>query len=111
MNGIIVSTATLTYTLIVGLAMHSSSALGQEKTLFSTSFEGIASGAFTEGKIDDVAVTATGTAGISTKFSHTGKQCLHLLGDADNSVTFKLPEDAQSLRGISFIGSESKSVE
>ena len=50
---------------------------------------------------DPVTMTATGTVSISTQFAKTGKRCLHMLGDTDNSLTFQLPKQLQSLRGIS----------
>ena len=75
---------------------------GQDDHVFSQSFEEVAPGTFTRLDLGKIAVTANGTATISERFAHTGKQCLHLLGDQGNSLTFSIPEDLQSMRGISF---------
>tara|TARA_R110002095_G_scaffold97122_2_gene85154 strand:- start:195867 stop:197480 length:1614 start_codon:yes stop_codon:yes gene_type:complete len=70
--------------------------------LFSTSFEDGKVGSFQSLQDGTVQVRATGTAAITPKYAHTGKQCLHLLGDENNTITFILPEDLRSVKGISF---------
>jgi len=73
-----------------------------DDVLFRTSFEDGKVATFH--KLEDVTVRfqATGTASISSKFARSGKHCLHLLGDENNSITFTLPNNMRSVKGISF---------
>ncbi|MEZ6055433.1 MAG: sialidase family protein [Planctomycetaceae bacterium] len=46
---------------------------------------------------------STGTTTVTADFAHTGERSLHLLGDADNSVTFSLAGKQQHAKGLSFV--------
>ena len=70
--------------------------------LFSTSFENLKVQPFKRLDINGVTLNAVGTVSINSKYSRDGKQCLHLLGDEDNSLVFHLPERLRKSRGISF---------
>lgn len=72
------------------------------KALFSTSFEYEPVKSFQTLQDGMVQIRATGTASITPKYAHTGKQCLHLLGDENNTITFLLPKELRSVKGISF---------
>ncbi|WP_442505420.1 sialidase family protein [Novipirellula sp. SH528] len=73
-----------------------------EDVLFSTSFEYGKDAVFPTIQDGPVRIQSTGTASISSKFARTGKQCLHLLGDENNSITFVIPADMQPVKGIRF---------
>lgn len=87
---------------LLGLFFFCRFVMGDESELFSTSFEDNPPGAFRTLLCGDVSFEATGTTSISSSFAHTGKQCLHLLGDANNSLTMILPESMQAVCGLSF---------
>ena len=71
--------------------------------IFSTSFEKHQVGKFTSLTLaDGVKAKVQGTASINSRYARTGKQCLHMLGDKGNTLTFQLPAHLQSLQGISF---------
>ncbi len=73
-----------------------------DDVLYRTSFEDEKVAKFNELQDGAVRMQATGTAAISPKFAHSGKQCLHLLGDENNSITFDLPDKMRAVKGISF---------
>ena len=82
--------------------------VSDDNVVFQTSFEDGAAGSFKE-RIDRgqtnseaVTMTATGTVSINTRFAKSGKRCLHMLGDANNTFTVRLPPSLQSIQGISF---------
>jgi hypothetical protein len=79
-----------------------SAARAQDIHVYSQSFEDAERGRFSALNLGIVAVTAKGTASISTQFARTGEKCLHLLGDEGNSLTFSIPESLQAIRGLSF---------
>lgn len=87
--------------LFVGLSLNLF-ARADDGELYSTSFEDVPSGNFQTLNAGPVRVKSEGTSAISTEFARMGKQCLHMLGDKDNSVTFILPAELQNLRGLSF---------
>lgn len=70
--------------------------------LFTTSFERGPVAVFQKRTEGDLVMQAIGTASISSRFAHTGKQCLRMLGDEGNTLTFSLPKRLRSLKGISF---------
>ncbi len=84
------------------LFLHHSHAHGQDDTLYSTSFEELSPERITTKQIGEFAVAANGTVTISGKFASTGKQCLHMAGDANNSIEFQLPDHLRAFRGVSF---------
>jgi sialidase-1 len=90
----------LTLGILAAIAAHD--VAGADDVLFRTSFEHAEDATFHTLKDGIVELTATGTAGITSRFARTGKQCLHMLGDKNNSVTFVLPVKMQSLKGVSF---------
>ncbi|GAA5505890.1 hypothetical protein Rcae01_01339 [Novipirellula caenicola] len=73
-----------------------------EEVLFSTSFEYGDDAAFRAVQDGPIRIHATGTASVTSKYARTGKQCLHLLGDENNSITFVIPAEMQAVKGIEF---------
>ncbi|WP_167546690.1 sialidase family protein [Stieleria maiorica] len=73
-----------------------------DDVLFSTSFERPQDATFRQITLGSVEIEATGTAGITSRFARSGDQCLHMLGDANNTVTFLLPPELSGVRGIRF---------
>ena len=91
-------TALLLPTLLFGLSGISLA----EQTLFSTSFEDSKATQFDRLEIKNVHLSTSGTCRITNEYARTGSQCLHLLGDEGNGVTFELPAGLQKSKGISF---------
>ena len=74
-----------------------SSDCAAEKPIFKTSFEDMKSGQFDNAEINELKFTTSGTCNITNKYAGTGKQCLHLLGDEGNVITFNLPTAIQNV--------------
>ncbi len=94
-----------TIVLVVLLTVSPGLATASEATddvLYRTSFEDEKVATFHELQDGAVRIQATGTAAISSKFARRGKQCLHLLGDESNSITFELPDKMRAIKGIVF---------
>lgn len=82
-------------------------ALSNEKVrnddvLFSTSFEDQPDAAFRGINVDSMAITSTGTTSITSRFARSGDQCLHMLGDENNTVTLVLAPKDSGVKGIRF---------
>lgn len=92
----------LVFTICVLLSGLGGTAACAEEVLFSTSFEYGSDAAFPTIQDGPIRIEATGTASLTSKFARTGKQCLHLLGDENNSITFVIPADMQPVKGIRF---------
>ncbi len=73
-----------------------------DDVLFSTSFERPPQATFQQLKIGSVEINATGTANITSRFAHSGDTSLHMLGDANNTVTLVLPPELSGVKGIRF---------
>ncbi len=70
--------------------------------LLTTSFEDQPATKFEKFSIGSVQASATGTASINSQFASSGNQCLHMLGDASNTVTLTIPSEMPAIKGISF---------
>ena len=92
---------TLAFMTLAGLVL-SGSLRADDGSVYSTSFEDCPLGKFQTLTMGPVQIETKGTSSVSAEFARTGKHSLHLLGDADNSVTFTLPESMQKVRGLSF---------
>jgi sialidase-1 len=89
-------------TLLSIILLSSLTLCAEDQPIYSTSFESQPADVFEQLTIDSVAIKATGTARITSEYAHTGNQCLHLLGDTNNSVTFAIPLELSNIKGISF---------
>ncbi len=74
----------------------------EDGDLLKTSFEDLPVGRFERLSVGAFRMEAQGTASISNEFFHTGKQCLHLAGEAGSALTLYVPSTTKPLRGVSF---------
>ncbi len=77
-------------------------ARSEDGDLLKTSFEELPVGPFQRLSVGACSMEAQGTASISSEFFHTGKQCLHLSGEAGSALTLYLPSTSKPLRGLGF---------
>ncbi|BCX48057.1 hypothetical protein HAHE_19650 [Haloferula helveola] len=70
--------------------------------LYGTSFENAPAGIIETWNDGDSRWQSKGKSEITTKFAHTGKQCLHIFGGTDNTLELTLAGELQNSRGLSF---------
>jgi len=75
----------------------------KNETLYSTSFENFKKGILKKQKDGKSAWGSEGKSEITSKFAHTGKQCLHIFGGKENALEITLDGAFQNSRGISFM--------